>query len=91
MQPSIPASDIVNILPAALSAGGTSLSLNTVVFSTLAMFPVKEYFDVDSVGDDHGVGESVLELYKSDDAIVYQSDKLGAYTLAYKRSASDFD
>lgn len=55
MQPSIPASDIVNILPAALAAGGTSLSLNTVVFSTLAMFPIKEYFDKDSVGDDFGV------------------------------------
>lgn len=55
MQPSIPASDIVNILPAALAAGGDSLSLNTVVFSTLAKFPVKEYFDADSVGDDYGI------------------------------------
>ncbi len=62
MQPSIPASDIVNILPAALSAGGTSLSLNTVVFSTLAMFPVKEYFDKDAVGDDHGVTSNAYKF-----------------------------
>jgi hypothetical protein len=55
MQPSIPASDIVNILPAALGTGGTSLSLNTVTFSTVAKVPVKEYFDKDTVGDDFGV------------------------------------
>lgn len=54
MQPSIPASDIVDILPAALGTGGTSLSLNTVVLSTTAKVPVKEYFDEDSVGDDFG-------------------------------------
>lgn len=55
MLPSIPASDIVNILPAALSAGGTSLSLNSVIFSTAAKFPVKEYFDKDAVADDFGL------------------------------------
>lgn len=54
MLPSIPASDIVNILPAALSAGGNSLSLNSVVFAADAKLPIKEYFDEDAVGDDHG-------------------------------------
>lgn len=52
---SIPASDIVNILPAALSAGGQDLSLNTVVFSSLARYSIKQYFDVDSVRDDFGL------------------------------------
>lgn len=55
MLPSIPASDIVNILPAALGTGGNSLSLNTAVFTTATKFPVKEYFDAASVGDDFGV------------------------------------
>lgn len=54
MLPSIPASDIVNILPAALGTGGTSLSLNSVVFTTTAKVPIKEYFDKDSVGNDYG-------------------------------------
>lgn len=55
MLPSIPASYIVNITPAALGTGGTSLSLNSVVFSTSTKFPVKEYFDLDSVGNDFGI------------------------------------
>ena len=51
---SIPASDIVNILPSALAAGGSELSLNTVVFSTASKYPVKQYFDLDTVRDDFG-------------------------------------
>lgn len=68
MLPSIPASDIVNILPAALSAGGTSLSLNSVVFSADAKSPVKEYFDKDAVGDDFGTTSNAYkwsEIYFS--------------------------
>lgn len=51
---SIPASDIVNILPSALGAGGNDLSLNSVVFTTASKFPIKQYFDLDSVRDDFG-------------------------------------
>lgn len=51
---SIPASDIVNILPSALSAGGSELSLNSVVFTTASKYPVKQYFDLDTVRDDFG-------------------------------------
>ena len=39
----------------------------------------------------HGVGESVLELYKSDDAIVDECNELRANTLANKRSARYFE
>ena len=51
---SIPASDIVNILPSALAAGGSELSLNTVVFTAASKFPIKQYFDLDTVRDDFG-------------------------------------
>ena len=51
---SIPASDIVNILPSALAAGGSELSLNTVVFTAASKYPVKQYFDLDTVRDDFG-------------------------------------
>lgn len=55
MFPSIPASDIVNILPQALAAGGSELSLNTVVFTAASKYPIGQYFDLDTVGSIFGL------------------------------------
>ena len=42
MLPSIPASNIVSVNPAVISAGGSALSLNTVVLTDYSVYPINK-------------------------------------------------
>lgn len=54
MLASIPASEIVTVLPSVLGAGGTAMALNAVIISDDAKFVAKEYSNADAVGNDYG-------------------------------------
>lgn len=54
MLASIPASEIVTVLPSVLGAGGTAMALNAVVISDDVKFVAKEYSNADAVGNDYG-------------------------------------
>lgn len=54
MLASIPASEIVTVLPSALEAGGTAMALNAVIISDDVKFVAKEYSNADAVGNDYG-------------------------------------
>ena len=54
MLASIPASEIVTILPSVLEAGGTAMALNAVIISDDVKFVAKEYSNADAVGNDYG-------------------------------------
>ncbi|WP_432784679.1 hypothetical protein AAEX37_01956 [Oligella sp. MSHR50489EDL] len=54
MLPSIPVSHFVSINPAALSAGGSSLGLNTVLLSDTSRYPIREYSSPASVASVFG-------------------------------------
>ena len=52
MLASIPASEIVTVLPSVLGAGGTAMALNAVIISDDVKFVAKEYSNADAVGND---------------------------------------
>lgn len=52
---SIPASDIVNILPSALGAGGSELSLNSVVFTKKSIYSIGQYYSLEAVRNAFGL------------------------------------
>lgn len=54
MLASIPASEVVTVLPSVLEAGGTAMALNTVLLSDDVKFVAKEYSNADAVGNDYG-------------------------------------
>ena len=54
MLASIPASEIVTVLPSVLGAGGTAMALNAVIISDDVKFVAKEYSNTDAVGNDYG-------------------------------------
>ena len=54
MLASIPASEIVTVLPSVLGAGGTAMALNAVIISDDVKFVAKEYSNADAVGNDYG-------------------------------------
>ena len=54
MLASIPASEIVQINPSVLEAGGSAMALNAVLLSDNTQFVAKEYSNADAVGDDYG-------------------------------------
>ena len=54
MLASIPASEIVTVLPSVLGAGGTAMALNAVIISDNVKFVAKEYSNADAVGKDYG-------------------------------------
>lgn len=54
MLASIPASEIVTVLPSVLGAGGTAMALNAVIISDDVKFVAKEYSNADAVGKDYG-------------------------------------
>lgn len=54
MLASIPASEIVQINPSVLEAGGTAMALNAVLLSDNVQFTAKQYANADAVGDDYG-------------------------------------
>ena len=54
MLASIPASEIVTVLPSVLGAGGTAMALNAVIISDNVKFVAKEYSNADAVGNDYG-------------------------------------
>ena len=54
MLASIPASEIVTVLPSVLGAGGTAMALNAVIISNDVKFVAKEYSNADAVGNDYG-------------------------------------
>ena len=54
MLASIPASEIVTVLPSVLGAGGTAMALNAVIISDDVKFVAKEYPNADAVGNDYG-------------------------------------
>jgi hypothetical protein len=56
MLPSIPASNIVRVNPAVISAGGTALSLNTVVLTDSSIYPINQYASAADVGSVYGYG-----------------------------------
>ena len=61
MLASIPASEIVTVLPSVLEAGGTAMALNAVIISDDVKFVAKEYSNADAVGNDYG---TTSEKYK---------------------------
>lgn len=61
MLASIPASEIVTVLPSVLGAGGTAMALNAVIISDDVKFVAKEYSNADAVGNDYG---TTSEKYK---------------------------
>lgn len=61
MLPSIPVSNIVQINPSALGTGGNALALNSALLHVSSIYPVQEYFDAESVGDDYG---TTSDLFK---------------------------
>lgn len=54
MQSSIPASEIVNVSPSVLSAGGSAMALNAALISDSVKFVAKSYSNPDAVGNDYG-------------------------------------
>ena len=54
MLASIPASEIVTVLPSVLGAGGTAMALNAVIISDDVKFVAKEYSNAYAVGNDYG-------------------------------------
>jgi hypothetical protein len=54
MLASIPASEIVTVLPSVLGAGGTAMALNATIISDDVKFVAKEYSNADAVGNDYG-------------------------------------
>ena len=54
MLASIPASEIVTVLPSVLGAGGTAMALNAVIISDDVKFVAKEYSNAGAVGNDYG-------------------------------------
>lgn len=54
MLPSIPASNIVNIMPSVIGTGGDSLDLNTVVLCDTGIYPLYQYASAKAVGDVFG-------------------------------------
>ena len=54
MLASIPASEIVTVLPSVLGAGGTAMALNAVIISDDVKFVAKEYSNADAVSNDYG-------------------------------------
>ena len=56
MLPSIPASNIVSVNPAVISAGGSALSLNTVVLTDDSVYPINQYASAVDVGSVYGYG-----------------------------------
>lgn len=56
MLPSIPASTVVNVIPAVIGTGGTALALNTVLLSDVSIYPINQYSSADDVGAVFGTG-----------------------------------
>lgn len=54
MLASIPASEIVNVNPSVLSAGGSAMALNAALISDSVKFVAKSYSNPDAVGNDYG-------------------------------------
>lgn len=63
---SIPARQIVQVVPSAISTGGNQYTLNGVFITSNSLFPTKEYFDAASVGVDFGTSSDAYNF-----AVIY--------------------